>query len=363
MRMGINVSLVSSDATYRQTGVSRYISELENALRVHLPDGDSLIRMGDSHNRLRQWPPARLAWEQTVLALNARRERLDVLHSPVNVVPLAWRGASVVTVHDLAFLQYPEHLSARRRTWLRAAVRLSVRRADRVIAVSRSTADDLVARLGVPSEQVAVIHSAPSPAICAMDGASLERFRRRNKIMRPFILAVGTLEPRKNMPMLLRAFAMARKAIPHDLVIVGPQGWLTGELRQAVRDLDLGGRLRLTGFVSDTDLAGWYSAADLFTFPSYYEGFGLPAVEAMRCGTPVLASDSSCFPEVIGEAGVLLPPHDVSAWASTIVDLLNDSSRLQLHSRRGLARAAEFTWSRTAQSTHAVYREAAQSTP
>ena len=105
MRMGINVSLVSSTATYRQTGVSRYISELENALRIHLPDGDSLVRMGDSHNRLRQWPPARLAWEQTVLAMNARRERLDVLHSPVNVVPLAWGGASVVTVHDLAFLR------------------------------------------------------------------------------------------------------------------------------------------------------------------------------------------------------------------------------------------------------------------
>ena len=116
----------------------------------------------------------------------------------------------------------------------------------------------------------------------------------------------------------------------------------------------------MTGFVSDADLGGWYSAADLFAFPSYYEGFGLPAVEAMRCGTPVLASDSSCFPEVIGEAGVLLPPHDISAWASTIVDLLNDSSRLQTHSRLGLARAAEFTWSRTAQATHAVYREAAQ---
>src|SRR4051794_7390363 len=143
MRMGINVSLVSSEATYRQTGVSRYIRELENALRAHLPDGDSLVRMGDSRNRFGQWPPARLAWEQTVLALNAHRQRLDVLHSPVNVVPLAWGGASVVTVHDLAFLRHPEHLSAHRRAWLRTAVRLSAHRADRVIAVSRSTADDL----------------------------------------------------------------------------------------------------------------------------------------------------------------------------------------------------------------------------
>ena len=144
-----------------------------------------------------------------------------------------WRGEapSVVTVHDLAFLRYPEHLSARRRAWLRAAVRLSAQRADRVIAVSRSTADDLVSWLDLPPERVAVIHSAPSPAIRATERADLDQFRRRNMINRPFILAVGTLEPRKNLPTLLRAFAKAKRAIPHDLVIVGPQGWLGDELR------------------------------------------------------------------------------------------------------------------------------------
>ena len=358
MRMGINVSLVSSTATYRQTGVSRYIRELENALRVHLPDGDSLVRMGDSHNRLRQWPPARLAWEQTVLAMNARRQRLDVLHSPVNVVPLAWGGASVVTIHDLAFLRYPEHLSASRRAWLRAAVRLSVQKADRIIAVSRSTADDLVAWLDLPPERIAVVQSAPSPAIRAIEGAALEHFRRRNMINRPFILAVGTLEPRKNLPTLMRAFAKAKRAIPHDLVMVGPQGWLTGELQHAVRDLDLGGRLRLTGFVSDADLGGWYSAADLFAFPSYYEGFGLPAVEAMRCGAPVLASDTSCFPEVVGDAGLLLPPDDVGGWADAMTTLLQDSRAREEMAGRGQQRASRFTWERTATLTRAAYGDA-----
>jgi glycosyltransferase involved in cell wall biosynthesis len=358
MRMGINVSLVSSTATYRQTGVSRYISELENALRTHLPDGDSLVRMGDSHNRLRQWPPARLVWEQTVLAMNARRERLDVLHSPVNVVPLAWGGASVVTVHDLAFLRDPDHVSLRRRAWLGMAVKRSVRAADRVIAVSTNTADDLTDWVDVPRSRIDVIPSAPSPQIRPVRGQALDTFRERRGITRPFVLAVGTLEPRKNLPTLLRAFAAIRGKLPHDLVMIGPDGWMTGELWRTIRELDLGGRLRMTGFVSDEELGAWYSAADLFAFPSYYEGFGLPAVEAMRCGAPVLASDTSCFPEVVGDAGLLLPPDDVGGWEDAMTMLLQDSQAREQMAGRGQERASRFTWERTATLTRAAYGDA-----
>ena len=278
----------------------------------------------------------------------------------MNVAPLTWRGPSVVTVHDLAFLRYPEHLSAPRRAWLRAAVKLSAQRADRVIAVSRSTAEDLVSWLDLPSERVAVIHSAPSPAIRALNGPDLDQFRRQNRIKRPFILTVGTLEPRKNLPTLLRAFAKAKSTIPHDLVIIGPQGWLGHELRRAISDLDLGQRLRMTGFVSDADLGGWYSAADLFAFPSYYEGFGLPAVEAMRCGAPVLVSDSSCFPEVVGDAGVLVKPSEELIWADTMASLLNDPGKLGELRQRGRARAAAFSWERTASETYQLYGEAVQ---
>lgn len=359
MRIGVNASLVGRTPTFRQTGVSRYISELLNALQPNLAAGDSLIRLGSSGNALREWPPARIAWEQTALSVHAYLKRLDVLHSPVNVVPLTWRGPSVVTVHDLAFRRYPEHLSTRRKAWLTAAVRLSAQRADRVIAVSRNTADDLVSWLDLPPERVVVVHSAPSPAIRPLDGQDLEQFRRRNGITRPFILAVGTLEPRKNLPTLLRAFAKAKSAVPHDLVIIGPEGWLGDELHRAISDLDLGDRLRMTGFVSDADLGGWYSAADLFVVPSYYEGFCLPAVEAMRCGAPVLASDSSCFPEVVGDAGQLIAPNDVQGWASAMTELLRDTPALTELRRRGVARAASFDWARTASETYQVYAEVA----
>ena len=360
MRIGLNVSLASSTATYRQTGVSRYVTELESAVRRTLPPQDSLVSLGAIGNRRAPWPSARIAWEQAVLPREARAQRVDVLHSPVNVVPFLWRGPSVVTVHDLAFLRFPEHLSVRRRAWLTAAIRLSAHRADRVIAVSRSTADDLVSWLGLPAGRVVVVHSAPSPSIRPLDGKELDDFRVQNGIRRPFILTVGTLEPRKNLPTLLRAFARVKDVVPHDLVVIGPEGWLGDELHRAISDLDLGDRLRMTGFVSDADLGGWYSAADLFAVPSFYEGFCLPAVEAMRCGAPVLGSDSSCFSEVLGDAGRLVDPHDLEAWVSALTDVLGDDEVLTELRRRGLARAASFDWARTASETYQVYADVAR---
>ena len=177
-------------------------------------------------------------------------------------------------------------------------------------------------------------------------------------IERPYILAVGTLEPRKNLPTLLRAFAKIKDDIEHQLVLVGPEGWLTGELKNTLEELKLGDRVRLTGFVSDEELGGWYSGADLYVFPSHYEG--RPSrYRGYGCGAPVLASDNSAFPEVIGDAGVLIPASDVDLWAESIRDLLRDETR-RLHLRDlGFARADAFSWDRTAQETYNVYKEVA----
>jgi glycosyltransferase involved in cell wall biosynthesis len=355
MRIGVNTALVGPAGDFRRTGVSRYVSELLDALPDALGPEDALVRLGEG-GRWTGGAAGRIAWEQTGLPWRARAEHLDLVHSPVNIVPLAWSGPSVVTVHDLAFLRYPEHVTRRRRLWLTAAIRTSVRRADHVIAVSSSTADDLTAWAGTPTDRITVVPSAPSPRIRPVIGEDLESFRRHHAPRAPYVLAVGTLEPRKNLPTLLRAFGKIRGSVPHDLVVVGPEGWLTGELQRTITDLDLGGRLRMTGFVSDAELGGWYSGADLFAFPSFYEGFGLPAVEAMRCGAPVLASDSSCFPEVVGDAGVLIPPDDVRVWAETMADLLGDPARREHLTRLGHERAAGYSWARTARETCAAYR-------
>jgi glycosyltransferase involved in cell wall biosynthesis len=176
----------------------------------------------------------------------------------------------------------------------------------------------------------------------------------------PYILAVGTLEPRKNLPTLLRAFAKIKDDIPHQLVLVGPEGWLTGKLKSTLDELALGDRVRLTGFVSDEELGGWYSAADLFAFPSYYEGFGLPTIEAMLCGAPVLASNTSSFPEVVGDAGILIPPTDIDTWAEAMCDLVRDEGRRNDLREKGLVRAESFSWRRTAQETYDIYTSVAR---
>lgn len=359
MRMGINAALFSAREGYRQTGVSRYISELISGLeRVKEPD-DQLMLFGQKTGPIKDHPMARILWEQTGLPVNIAARRLNVFHTPIGAVPLLSIAPTVVTVHDLAFLKYPDQLPASRRIWLIGAVRMSARRASKIITVSQATANDLQEWLDIPDDRIQAIPLATSGKVERVQGKSLDVFRMKWEIDRPYILAVGTLEPRKNLPTLLRAFAKIKDDIEHQLVLVGPEGWLTGELKSTLDELNLGDRVRLTGFVSDEELGGWYSAADLYVFPSYYEGFGLPAIEAMRCGTPVLASDNSAFPEVVGDAGVLIPANDIDLWAESIRDLLRDEPRRQHLRDLGFARADAFSWDRTAQETYNVYKEVA----
>ncbi|HWV35146.1 MAG TPA: glycosyltransferase family 1 protein [Thermomicrobiales bacterium] len=360
MRIGINAALMGAQKGYRQTGISRYINELVYGLEGVIQPADKLMLLGRSPEVVAENPSARILWEQTGLPLSIAAHRLDVFHGPMHVMPMLTRVPGVITVHDVAFLKYPEQLPAKRRSFLIAATRLSARKAERVITVSRNTAADVREWLKLPEEKVVAIPLAPSPRVRPVAGRSLDVFRMKWEIERPYIIAVGTLEPRKNLPTLLRAFAKIKDQIEHDLVIVGPEGWLTGELKRTLNELNLGDRLRLTGFVSDEELGGWYSGADLFCFPSFYEGFGLPTVEAMRCGTPVLTSDTSAFPEVVDDAGILISPRDVDAWAETIRDLLHDPARLERMRELGLARADTFSWSRTAEETYRIYQEIAR---
>lgn len=360
MRIGINAALSSTRDGYRQTGISRYISELVAGIERVKDPSDKLLLFGHKTGPIKENPMARIAWEQLGLPVNIATRRLDVFHTPIGAVPLLSTAPTVVTVHDLAFLKYPDQLPRSRRSWLIAATRMSVRRAAKIITVSQATARDLQEWLNVPDDRIQAIPLATSGNVQRVEGTSLDVFRMKWNIDRPYVLAVGTLEPRKNLPTLLRAFAKIKDDVDHQLVLVGPEGWLTGELKATLQELNLGDRVRLTGFVSDEELGGWYSAADLFAFPSYYEGFGLPSIEAMRCGAPVLASDNSAFPEVIGQAGVMIPAADEKAWADSMLDLLTDSGKRETLRQRGFTRANLFSWDRTAQSTYDVYREVAK---
>jgi glycosyltransferase involved in cell wall biosynthesis len=298
--------------------------------------------------------PPHHRWEQVLLPLELATERLDLLHGPDFLVPRRRRCPAVVTVHDLAFLRYPEILTAESRRYY-SQVRDVVAGVELVIADSRHTAADVQELLGVPAARVRVVHLAPTPAPAA-DAAAVAALRQRYELDGPFLLYVGTLEPRKNLGVLLRAFERVGPAEPARLVLAGPRGWLDEPIvTQAAR---LGERVRLLGRVPAGDLGALYAAATAFVFPSLYEGFGLPPLEAMAAGTPVVAARTSSLPEVLGGAALYVAPDDEEGLGEALREVLGDAALRARLRDRGLARAAEFSWERTAAATLAVYREA-----
>ncbi len=368
MRIGLNARLVGTDGTYRRAGVSRYIANLIEHLPGELGPDDELIVAGrpaptdgrSPLDRFRQHPVARIAWEQTALPLLARRGRWDLTHSSVNVAPVLRSGRSVVTVHDLAFVTAPETMPAGRRRYLAALTAHSVRHAAQVIAVSESTRRDLATWFDIDPDRVTVTPLAAEERFRMSSPEALDAFRTRSGQTRPYVLSVGTREPRKNSAMLVRAFASLAGEIPHDLVLVGPAGWMGGELDDALAALPdpVRKRVRLTGFVDDEDLPLWYGAADVFAFPAHYEGFGLPVLEAMSCGVPVVTSNASSLPEVVGDAGLLVSPDDPEGLAGALRSVIADDAQATDLRNRGRQRASLFSWSATARLTVEAYRAA-----
>lgn len=370
MRIGFNATLLSGpggSAGYRRSGIARYLHQLLQALPSALGEDTIVVVTGRGVPPIQpspsiQWhnavlpldkPPLRISWEQTILPIAARRHRLDLFHGTVNVLPRGLPCPTVVTIHDLAFLRWPEQVPKQRYRYLATGVRDAVRRATRVIAVSEATKADIVELLQVDPDRISV-----TPLGVDQEFGTADVTNETPPHPRPYVLSVGNLEPRKNLPALLRAFASIKAEAPHDLILVGGEGWLTGEIHGTIRKLDLGERVHMTGYVEDKDLARWYRGADLFVLPSLYEGFGLPILEAMTCGTPVLTANRSAMPEVAGDAALLVDPGDDRSIATGMVRLLTDAALADDFRRRGAVRAAAFTWERTAVETVAVYRRA-----
>jgi glycosyltransferase involved in cell wall biosynthesis len=263
-------------------------------------------------------------------------------------------------VHDLSFLRFPERFRPANRLYLSTLTRLSCRRARRVIAVSQATADEVVRLLDIPAGRVDVVpHGVEHARFRLLPSVQVEAFRREKGLPERFVLFVGTLEPRKNLITLVEAFArlQALWGTAH-LVIAGGKGWYYQEIFERVEELGLGKAVHWVGFVPGAELPLWYNAATVFVYPSLYEGFGMPLLEAMACGTPVIASATSSLPEVVGDAGLLVPPHDVTELADTLERLLVDADWQAELSQRGRARASTFTWDATAHATVACYRRA-----
>lgn len=370
--IGVNAHLLSGQASYRSAGIHGYI---QNTL-AHLPAADPALHYTvfvgagqlTPHERMRisrstlptGHPPLRILWEQLALPAALARAGVDLHHGMAFALPLGDSRPAVVTIYDLSFLRYPARFKSANRLYLSAITRLTARRARRIIAISESTRAEVEMLLGVPAGRIDVAVPGKGHHFRPLPAEQVEAFRRRNGLPERFILYLGTLEPRKNLETLLHAFAGLPQKDDVPLVLVGGRGWLYHAIEATIEELDLRPRVTMPGYVADEMLPLWYNAATVFAYPSLYEGFGLPLLEAMACGTPVVAADTTSLPEVVGRegAGILLPPADTEAWRDALNTLLDDDEHRRDLSTRGRKRAAVFSWQQTALQTVASYHRA-----
>jgi len=307
-------------------------------------------------------PPARrLVWEQATLPRLARRQGLNLLHSLHYTMPLGLSCKSVVTFHDLTFFFFP-HLHTRvKRVFFPLAMRVSARRANALVADSESTRRDAMRVLNIPPERIFTAPLGISESFHLIDDIpTLEACRQRYRLPSRFLLFVGLVEPRKNLPLLLQAYAGLRQGgeCP-PLVVVGRFGWDSDEVMRQVEALGLKDQVLFTGYVPVDDLPMVYNLSTIFIYPSLYEGFGFPPLEAMACGVPVITTGVSSMLDNVGDAGLLTPPNDVTALQAAMRRLLDDPGLRQDLAQRGQQQAAEFTWRRTALETLKAYQYAA----
>lgn len=304
--------------------------------------------------------PQRFIWDQFSFPHQANKEKVDILHQPCFSAPIFYQGKVILTIHDLISHYFPQNMPSGSRLYFSKWMPLTYNRAQKIIAISENTKRDIIKLLKIPAEKIVVIHSAVGEEFKPItDAKRIEEVRTKYKTGEKFILDVGTLEPRKNLSFLVRAYHLALKQgkINHNLVLTGKKGWYFESLFKLVEELKLQNRVIFTGYVPDADLPALYNAADLFCFPSLYEGFGFPPLEALSCGTPVIAANNSSIPEVVGDAGVLLPIDNEQVWAENITKLLSDEKLRANYSRLGLEQAKKFFWAKTAQETIKVYEE------
>lgn len=294
-----------------------------------------------------------------------RKYRVDLFHGMMGNVATPFLGRTakyVVTMHDLLSAMFPDLFTLRVRTVTRLTLSRVIRRADAIIAVSETTKHDIQRLFGVPGQKVCVIYEAPSRWFKPLPTCRIEATTQRYALSGPYLLFVGLVEPRKNLDTLLLAYALLksrRKTRGHRLVVAGRMGWYYKRyyrhLSHSIRNLGLEQDVVFTGFVPDEDLAALYNGATTFIFPSSYEGFGLPILEAMACGTPVITSNVSALPEVAGDAACLIEPRNPEQLAAAIEAVLSDPHLQRRLREGGLARAHAFSWEETAAKTLQVY--------
>ena len=370
----MRIAFDGTTLTAGRTGVGYYTEHLLQHLAAEVErTGDELVVISNKsidtakplpkHVRVygaRQFP-LRIGWMQLLASRVLRDLQPDVAHFTNGMIPPASPVPTVVTVHDMSLRLHPRCHPIRRLIINRPLVAVAIRTAGAIVTVSESARRDLLRLHPTDPDRVRVVHEAAAPIfVRVLDRARLDAVRRHYRLPNPFVLYVGTIEPRKNLLRLMRAFASARRqGMRHELVCVGPYGWSSRDLSRTIDRLGIRDVVHFTGYVPVDDLPCIYNLAEMFAFPSVYEGFGLPVVEAMACGTPVITSNTSSLAEIATGAAETIDPYNVDAIAAAMLRLARDESWRAELSALGLTRARRFSWNRTAREMLAVYRRAA----
>jgi len=372
----MHVTIDYTPAIQQHAGIGRYADELTRALIALQPGDDWHLFYVDPENRVPAPPLDKLA--RTTLRQSNKRWRLSVLlntcsqramdqrlhshgglfHATDHLLPPLAHTCSVFTLHDLTVLKFPTAHTQLNRRFLRLMLPHFLRTADVVIADSHCTKQDALQLYGLSTDHVRVVHLGVDEHFMPASAVSAQAVRKRYQLPGRFILVVSTIEPRKNLIVLLEAYQALRQQNPEiQLVIAGKRGWHSEPFFKRLQELGLTEQVKRLGYVPDEDLPALYSLAEVFAFPSLYEGFGLPVLEAMACGTPVVCSNTSSLPEVAGEAAIQIAPTDVREWTQALEQISRDAERRTDLRERGFRQAARFTWEATARQTYTIYQE------
>lgn len=368
----LKIGIIYGGISEQKAGMDHYLHQVLLAMKRMAPEHRYILI-----DHRRQKTPFKENFEQVILDLPRSPGRVsrwnlqivprvlsqfDLVFSPglYGPVRIPQGVNSVMVVHDLTRYLFPHFfpLNPMQKVLDLWAYPAMLRRYDHLITVSEATRKDLMARFKVPVEKVTVAYHGANDTFEPLNAQAVEESLFRSyKIKRPFILFLGTLEPRKNIPALLKAFAGIRNQIPHDLVLVGQRGWKWDPIFKEIERLDLHSRVRWTGYVSDADRVIFYNAADFMVFPSWYEGFGMPLLEAMQCGCPVITSRVSAMPEVVGEAGILIDPGRVEDLQRAMLRLIHEPGLAEQMRKAGFEQAKQFSWEKSAQITLEVFEK------
>lgn len=367
MRVCVDVQ----SAVAQRAGVGRYTKSLVD----HLPalQGDDelalfwfdFMRKGSPfpeqavHERVVRWCPGRVvqkAWKTVRWPpFDLLAGDHDVYHFPNFIIPPLSGGKAVVTIHDMGFMRFPLFTEEKNLNYLEKRIKPTVKRADAVITVSEFSADEIAELLPIARDRIVAIHEGIDPKFRPQAPESVTHMREELGLDRPYLLIVGTIEPRKNLPLAIEVFERMPE-FDGTLVVVGGRGWRCESLFERMATSSRASDIRYIGYVEDHQIVPLYAGAELFLFPSFYEGFGFPPLEAMACGTPVVSSAGGSLAEVLGDGAVVLNAFDSETWVENVRRVLADSGLKEALVNRGRAQASSYTWEATARKTWDVYR-------